>query len=179
MSEYRHITQLMTNIIWDVILVKYHANVLQHTLRDECNFPRISRAVLSRFELRISFFTSGSVPNLFNCTCQPLLLYFRCEVLDQLESTQQNRSQPGQIKAQLIILIDKRRLHAWRQISLRKIDEQFLMKKLDTHVCVIHSVLTSSQQAAMCQVGTRSMRIIFTTIIFKSFDQRLVRSSVD
>ncbi|XP_003378272.1 hypothetical protein Tsp_02355 [Trichinella spiralis] len=98
----------------------------------------------------------------------------RCEVLDQLESTQQNRSQPGQIKAQLIILIDKRRLHAWRQISLRKIDEQFLM-----YVCVIHSVLTSSQQAAMCQVGTRSMRIIFTTIIFKSFDQRLVRSSVD
>ncbi|KRZ60161.1 hypothetical protein T02_3981 [Trichinella nativa] len=121
MSEYRHITQLLTNqfekrlliciiwkiylfrsivlfqltdssinISWDVILVKYLANVLQHTLRDEWNFPR-------------------------------------CEVLDQLESTQQNRSQPGQIKAQLIILIDKRRLHAWRQISLRKIDEQFLM----------------------------------------------------
>ncbi|KAL1231061.1 Ubiquitin carboxyl-terminal hydrolase [Trichinella spiralis] len=66
-------------------------------------------------------------------------IHERCEVLDQLESTQQNRSQPGQIKAQLIILIDKRRLHAWRQISLRKIDEQFLM----------------------------------------SFDQRLVRSSVD
>ncbi|KRY51530.1 hypothetical protein T03_3525 [Trichinella britovi] len=76
MSEYRHITQLLTNqfekrlliciiwkiylfsiclhkhlnyekkttsnkckILWDVILVKYLANVLQHTLRDEWNFP--------------------------------------------------------------------------------------------------------------------------------------------
>ncbi|KRZ80666.1 hypothetical protein T10_9611 [Trichinella papuae] len=55
----------------------------------------------------------------------------RFEVLDQFESTQQNRSHPGQIKAQLIIIIDKRRLHAWRQISLRKIDEQFLM--CDSH----------------------------------------------
>ncbi|KRX27994.1 hypothetical protein T07_11239 [Trichinella nelsoni] len=70
-----HITQLMTNIIWDVILVKYHA------IQMFCNIlyamSAIShRAVLCRFELRISFFTCGSVPNLFNCTCQPLLLYF-------------------------------------------------------------------------------------------------------
>ncbi|KRY78977.1 hypothetical protein T4A_5238 [Trichinella pseudospiralis] len=97
----------------------------------------------------------------------------RCELLDQFESTQQNRFHPGQIKAQLIILIDKRRLHAWRQIFLRKIDDQFLMYvvshilnfetnylvviklfkgKKNIFSSVIHIVLTSSQQA--CNVSS-------------------------
>ncbi|KRZ34274.1 hypothetical protein T4B_11647 [Trichinella pseudospiralis] len=94
-------------------------------------------------------------------------LFCRCELLDQFESTQQNRFHPGQIKAQLIILIDKRRLHAWRQIFLRKIDDQFLMYsdilnylvviklfkgKKNIFSSVIHIVLTSSQQA--CNVSS-------------------------
>ncbi|KRY20320.1 hypothetical protein T12_7663 [Trichinella patagoniensis] len=114
MSEYRHITQLLTNqfekrllicIIWKICLFSIclhkHLNYEKKTTSNKCKIlKKLKRARTSNK---------------------------RCEVLDQLESTQQNRSQPGQIKAQLIILIDKRRLHAWRQISLRKIDEQFLM----------------------------------------------------